>query len=127
MYTRNADGSRDTERGEKYVMPKISNPGNVVRARVGGGQMGSRLCHEGEAPYPEALVEFFALSFCPPGGIILDPFSGSGTTAAMSIRHGRRFVGCDLRPSQVDLCKRRLAEETPLGLFNLADTAGTTP
>ncbi len=117
MYTRNADGSRDTERGESYVMPKLANPGNVVKARVGGGHMGNKICHKGEAPFPEALAEFFVLSFCPPDGTVCDPFSGSGTTAAVSVRHGRNFTGCDLRQSQVDLGLKRVASETPLGLF----------
>lgn len=98
-------------------MPKIANPGNVIRARVGGGHMGDRLCHENEAPYPEALAEFFILSFCKPGGIVSDCFSGSGTTAAMSVKHGRKFIGCDLRESQVKLGLRRVAKVTPLELF----------
>lgn len=41
------------------------------------------------------------------------PFSGSGTTCHAAIEHGRRFVGCDLRASQVELCRRRLASVTP--------------
>ncbi len=98
-------------------LPKIANPGNVVRARVGGGHMGSRLCHEGEAPFPENLAEFFVLSFCPPGGTVLDPFSGSGTTATVAVRHGRKAIGIDLRQSQVDLANRRLDLETPLSLL----------
>jgi hypothetical protein len=102
-------------------MPKIANPGNVIRveedglivkARVGGGHMGNAACHEGEAPYPEKLAEFFVQSYSPPGGIVCDPFSGSGTTAAVSIRHGRSFIGCDLRQSQVSLGLRRVAGET---------------
>lgn len=70
--------------------------------------MGDKLCHKNEAPFPEALAEFFVRSFCPPGGIACDPFSGSGTTGAMAVRHHRRFVGCDLRRSQVELSRRRI-------------------
>lgn len=103
-----ADGV--TGRADGRPMPKLANPGNVVRARVGGGHMGSRLCHEGEAPFPERLAEFFIRSFCPAGGIVLDPFSGSGTTAAVAVRLGRRAIGVDLRESQVELGNRRLAE-----------------
>lgn len=115
MYARNADGRRDSEKGESYTVPKIANPGNciVVKARVGGGHMGSNLCHENEAPFPEDLATFFVRSFCPPKGIVADCFSGSGTTAAVSVRCGRRFVGCDLRESQVALACSRLECETP--------------
>ncbi|MES2076172.1 MAG: DNA methyltransferase, partial [Pseudomonadota bacterium] len=65
----------------------------------------------------ERLASFFVRSFCPPGGIALDCFSGSGTVGAVAVREGRRFVGIDLRPSQVDLARQRIAAETP-GLFS---------
>jgi site-specific DNA-methyltransferase (adenine-specific) len=88
--------------------PAIANPGNVIRCVVGGGRMGSLLAHENEAPFPEALAEFFIKSFCPPGGTVLDPFCGSGTTLAVARRLDRNSIGIDVRPSQVDLTKRRL-------------------
>jgi hypothetical protein len=69
------------------------------------------LAHENEVPFPEALAEFFVRSFCPPGGLVLDCFSGSGTTGAVAVRHGRRFAGCDIRPSQVELSRRRIEAE----------------
>lgn len=90
--------------------PKIANPGNVIKCVVGGGRMGSKLAHENKAPFPESLAEFFIRSFCPPYGLVLDPFSGSGTTGAAAIRCGRRFVGVELRASQVELTERRIRE-----------------
>jgi DNA modification methylase len=77
---------------------------------VGGGVMGSKLCHENEAPFPESLAEFFVRSFCRPGGTVLDPFSGSGTTGAVALKTGRRYIGIDVRGSQTKLTARRLAE-----------------
>jgi DNA modification methylase len=82
--------------------------------------MGSRICHENEAPFPEFLAEFFVLSFCPPGGTVLDPFCGSGTTLAMALRHGRKAIGIDVRASQVELTKRRC--NLDCGLPQPADT-----
>ena len=98
-----------TQSGESYNPPEKANPGNVVACIVGGGTMGDPLCHENEAPFPESLAEFFVRSFCRPGGLVCDPFSGSGTTAKVAIQAGRRFHGCDLRQSQVNLTRRRLA------------------
>ena len=72
--------------------------------------MGSKLAHENEAPFPESLAEFFIKSFCPPEGIVLDPFSGSGTTAAVAYKNNRQFIGIDIRQSQVDLAYKRLDE-----------------
>lgn len=97
----------------KYVCPEIANPGNVVRCVTAGGHMGHDLCHENEAPFPLALAEFFVRTFCPPGGVACDPFSGSGTTCHAAVGTGRRFVGCDVRESQVDLVRRRMATVTP--------------
>lgn len=98
------------KRVQGYTVPARANPGNVIHCKVGGGLMGSPLAHENEAPFPESLAERFVLSFVPPGGIVLDPFCGSGTTAAVAEKHGRRWLGIDVRPSQVDLTERRIAE-----------------
>ena len=107
LHTKN-DGNGMIVQG--YNAPKIANPGNVIHCNVGGGRMGSKLAHENEAPFPESLVEFFVRSFCPVGGIVYDPFCGSGTTAAVCERWDRLFVGTDVRRSQVDLTKKRIAE-----------------
>jgi len=83
----------------------------------GGGNIGDELAHENEAPFPEFLAEFFIRSFCPPDGIVLDPFMGSGTTLAVATKHGRRSVGIDARESQLDLTRRRLHKtETPVAM-----------
>lgn len=98
----------DTQNTDSYHPPKIANPGNVIKCKVGGGVMGDRLCHENEAPFPELLAEFFVRSFCPPGGTVVDCFSGSGTTGAMATKWGRNFLGCDVRASEVKLSRKRI-------------------
>jgi hypothetical protein len=109
VVTRPRDGMHSQE-STVYVPPAKANPGNLVKTVVGGNLMGSKLAHENEAPFPESLVEHFIRSLCPPGGIVLDPFSGSATTSAAAVRHGRRAIGLDLRRSQCELGARRLAE-----------------
>lgn len=104
---RRKNGSRDQQ---EYVPPKKANPGNVIKCKVGGGAMGSKLAHENEAPFPEKLAEFFIRSFCPKGGIVMDPFSGSGTTCAVAEKTGRKWIGIDLRKSQVELSEKRIDE-----------------
>lgn len=106
VMTRVRRGARDGDSG--YNVPVLANPGNVLELIVGGGVMGHPLCHENEAPFPEKLAEFFIRSFCPPGGVVLDPFSGSGTTAAVAVRTGRQYLAIDVRESQVELTRRRL-------------------
>ncbi len=101
-----ADG--DTPNDDTYLPPVLANPGNLIKCKVGGNLMGSPLSHENEAPFPETLSDFFVRSFCPTGGVVLDPFSGSGTTGASSVRAGRRYIGVDIRESQCNLTRRRM-------------------
>lgn len=63
------------------------------------------------AVYPLALPERCILAGCKPGGTVLDPFSGSGTTGLAAAKHGRRYVGIDLNAEYLDLSLRtRLAQ-----------------
>lgn len=98
------------KQGQEYIPPKNANPGNVIHCKVGGGLMGSKLAHENEAPFPEKLAEFFIRSFCPKDGIVLDPFSGSGTTCAVAEKTGRKWIGIDIRETQIKLTTKRIAE-----------------
>lgn len=107
---REPDGSM---RVQHYYPPKLANPGNVLDVKVGGGLMGSKWAHENEAPYPIGVPEFFIKSCCPPGGLVLDPFSGSGTTSDAAERNGRHSIGMDLRMNQCELAYRRMAEPPP--------------
>jgi site-specific DNA-methyltransferase (cytosine-N4-specific) len=62
------------------------------------------------ATFPEALVEPCILAGSPAGGIVLDPFAGSGTVGEVCARHGRRFVGTDLNPTYASLACARTAQ-----------------
>ena len=60
------------------------------------------------ATFPEALVEPCILAGSPPGGLVLDPFVGSGTTCAVAQRLGRRSIGIDLSAAYLDMAVRRI-------------------
>jgi DNA modification methylase len=60
------------------------------------------------AVYPEELCIKPIKSSCPPGGIVFDPFAGSGTTLVAARKLGRRFVGCDLNHDYVRIARKRL-------------------
>lgn len=71
------------------------------------------------SPFPEAHFAVMAAELarrcivagCKPGGTVLDPFAGSGTTGMVALKHGRRFVGIDLSATYLDLALRtRLAQ-----------------
>jgi site-specific DNA-methyltransferase (cytosine-N4-specific) len=60
------------------------------------------------AVFPEALCERPIRASCPPGGVVLDPFAGSGTTLVVAQRLGRRWIGCDVKRAYCDLARDRL-------------------
>jgi DNA modification methylase len=60
------------------------------------------------AVFPPDLIETPILAGCPEGGIVLDPFSGSGTTALVARRLNRRFIGIELNPKYVRMSMKRL-------------------
>ena len=59
------------------------------------------------ATFPPALVEPCILAGCPEGGTVLDPFIGSGTTALVARRLGRKAIGIDLNAEYLDMAVRR--------------------
>ena len=57
---------------------------------------------------PLEIVERMVKASCPPGGLVLDPFMGSGTTAVAAKRTGRNYVGFELNPEYCAMIERRL-------------------
>lgn len=66
------------------------------------------------ATMPVALAARAIKAGCKPGGVVLDPFSGSGTTGLAAARHGRRYVGIDLSQDYLDLSLRTRLAQTSL-------------
>lgn len=65
------------------------------------------------AAFPPALVRPCVLAGTEPGDVVLDPFSGSGTTGAVATQEGRRYIGVDLNRSYLELSLRaRFAQPT---------------
>lgn len=60
------------------------------------------------ATFPPDLIEPCILAGCPEGGTVLDPFMGSGTTAAVAKLHGRHYLGSELNPDYRPLIEERL-------------------
>ena len=66
------------------------------------------------AVMPATLAERCVLAGCKPGGTVLDPFSGSGTTGLVAQRHGRKYVGIDLSRDYLDLSLRTRLQQAAL-------------
>ena len=65
------------------------------------------------AVMPEALVEPCILAGCPEGGLVLDPFLGSGTVGVVALRHFRRFIGIELNPAYAEMAQKRMGAFPP--------------
>lgn len=81
---------------------------NIWRFACGGGLMGDNGSHP--ATFPEKLAADHILSWSNEGDIVLDPFSGSGTTAKMARRMGRRFIGIDVNAQYCEIAANRLRQ-----------------
>ena len=60
------------------------------------------------ATFPSELIEPMVLVSSRPGDMVLDPFSGAGTTALVSLQHGRNAIGIELNPEYIEIARKRL-------------------
>jgi DNA modification methylase len=74
-----------------------------------GGE--SKLKSQHPAVFPNMLAYDMIECFCPPGGVVLDPFNGSGTTTLAAKCLGRNYIGIDVSEQYNQIAIRRLNEE----------------
>jgi len=67
------------------------------------------------ATYPPELIVPCVLAGCPEGGVVLDPFAGSGTTGEVASIHGRRSILIELNPEYLELAKTRVTDAQKQG------------
>lgn len=60
---------------------------------------------------PTDLMAYLCRLVTPPGGVVLDPFMGSGSTGKAAVREGFRFVGCELSPEYLAIARSRIEHE----------------
>ena len=93
------------EDGKRY---RLTHPANIwIDLCVPFWSMPENTEHPTQKP--EKLLERIIEASSNPGNLVLDPFMGSGTTAVVSKRLGRRFLGFELNPDYVRLAMKRLA------------------
>ena len=107
---RKANGKHDVRENREACLSENKIRGNVWKYNSGGGHIGDRICHNHPAPFPEALARDHILSWSNEGDIVLDPFSGSGTTAKMAKLNGRRFIGIEINEEYCEIARKRLAQ-----------------
>lgn len=107
------NGRRNTEAGFGRDRTKTYNkggadPGNVVSVSQSYNQHYGP-AGEHTAVMPEGLASFFIKACSPLGGVVIDPFAGSGTTTVVARRLGRRAGGLDIHDSHVEGARQRIA------------------
>lgn len=103
--TSNKCGTFQKISGRPKGMMKINPEGRNRRCVWSINVSNSREKHN--AMFPEQLVSIPILSGCPDGGLVLDPFMGSGTTACVAKKLGRNFIGLELSAEYIKICEKR--------------------
>jgi DNA modification methylase len=99
---RNADGSLARKNIAANSRKETKDASNVWQYPVYGNKTGH------PAVFPEKLAEDHIISWSNPGDIVLDPFGGSGTTAKMARKTGRRFIHIDISEDYNEIARKRI-------------------
>ena len=91
--------------GERFCNPKGKNPGTVSDFWDITTKGSS---NEHYAIYNDELIKKPILAGCPEGGLIYDPFMGTGSTAEASLRANRNFIGSEMSEKYIDIANKRL-------------------
>lgn len=87
-----------------------TTPFNLITAHHGAGQTSSG-SHGHPAGTPQDVCDWWARYICPPGGTILDPFMGSGTTGLSAIKYGCDYIGIEKMAKYHEVARSRIAAE----------------
>lgn len=92
-----------------YEAIQEESTGYSVRNKRSVWTVNTKPCKESHfAVFPENLIAPCILAGSKEGGVVLDPFMGSGTTAVVSKKLGRKYLGCELNPEYIKIAERRL-------------------
>lgn len=79
------------------------------------------------AAFPTEIPRRAILAGSRVGDVVLDPFSGAGTSGLVALRHDRRYVGIELNPGYVEMSRRRIVSDAPLLNGEVADVQPESP
>jgi DNA modification methylase len=95
-----------------YDKSEVESPGHdVIKLNVAPGTNGH------SATFPPALIRPRILSSCPKGGLVLDPFAGTGTALVVAVEHGRRALGFEVTDKFAEAARQALQRSRPLMFY----------
>ena len=104
-YSHRAVGAEAQKTGGSYEHAETKIRHNVWEVALGAEAIGTH-----PAPFPFELARDHVATWSNPGDVVLDPFSGSGTTAKAAKALGRRFIGLEVNPEYCEIAEQRLAQ-----------------
>jgi len=103
----------ETTKTVKRPINKMKCRGTIWNYLMAGDKNALKRKHP--AVFPDQIPVDFIKCFCPPKGIVLDPFIGSGSTAVAAKILGRNYIGFDISKEYCDISEKRVKEiQTPL-------------
>lgn len=115
MKHRGRDGSLDYKKTKRNEYTKVRN---VFEYSVGGGHSTKdKIAFQHPAIMPEQLARDMIMTWTNADDRVYDPFTGSGTTAKMSMLTGRKFVGTEMSADYCDIARQRIEGIPPADLL----------
>ena len=113
---RQPDG-KNRRPNREFVNPILAPRFNIWRVKSSGCESNEHraMVLQHPATFSESLARDHILSWSNEGDIVLDPFSGSGTTAKMAKHNGRRFIGIEINPDYCEIAEKRLQQNVLFG------------
>jgi len=97
-------GKKDRDEGLRDWRETVNGVGAL---RDGGRESQPRKNHHPTVK-PTDLMAYLCRLITPPGGTVLDPFNGSGSTGKAAVREGFNYIGCELDPDYVEIARARI-------------------
>jgi hypothetical protein len=98
------EGCEELEEKESKTLNEYKNPSEGRTA----SKSGSPKKNNHPTVKPTALMAYLCRLITPTGGVVLDPYMGSGSTGKAAVREGFSFVGIELDPDYYEICKARI-------------------
>lgn len=105
------------KRNDAHDNPSRRSGSSADKARATGMDTSGTAGNQNHHPTvkPIKLMEYLIKLVTPPGGVVLDPFMGSGSTGVAAKNLGFRFIGIELNEEYFEIAKRRIGVEVPNG------------
>ena len=107
--------TQNTTSGNMELVPGVELVVSQMLSTISDGENWKPLTNIHSTVKPVALMRYLVRLVTPPGGTVLDPFMGSGSTGKAAALEGFGFIGIDTNPEYVEIARRRIAAvELPL-------------